>query len=256
MDKTLLKGLMVLEAVTDTENTSRTIDGLASRLGLTRSNMHRTLQTLEHAGYISRDEQDGGYRATIRLFEIGARQLKQLDVRREACAAMLSLAEETGETVLLSILNGFDVVYIDKVDGAHAIRAYCSLGDRAPAYAVATGKALLAYKPLEYVESHLGSFQKHTSKTIILAEKFKQELQKIRLQGYATNSGEWRADVGGVAVPIFDGLKQPVAALGISAPLKRLTVASMKRYIPIISKYAKGISQRMGCVGFEHESAA
>lgn len=255
MDKTLLKGLMVLEAVTDTENSFRTLDELAFRLGLTRSNTHRTLQTLEHAGYISRNEQDGSYRATIRLFEIGARQLKQLDVRREACAAMLSLAEETDETVLLSILNGFDVVYIDKVDGASAIRAYCSIGDRTPAYAVSTGKALLAYKPSEYVESHLDSLQKHTPKTIILAEKFKEEMEKIRHQGYAIDIGEWNSEVGGVAVPIFDGLQQPVAALGISAPLKRLTVTSMKKHIPVISKYARSISQRMGCVGFEHECA-
>ena len=52
MDKTLLKGLMVLEAVTGVDNPPRTIDALAARVGLTRSNTHRTLQTLIHAGYV------------------------------------------------------------------------------------------------------------------------------------------------------------------------------------------------------------
>src|SRR5690606_23154277 len=112
----------------------RTIDELAALVGLTRSNAHRTLQTLVHAGYVIKDEQGGGYRGTIRLFELGARQLAQLDVRKEAITAMRMLADKTGETVHLSVLDDFDVVYIDKIDSLQPIRAYSIVGGRAPAY--------------------------------------------------------------------------------------------------------------------------
>ena len=142
MDKTLLKGLMVLEAVTDVDNPPRTIDALAARVGLTRSNTHRTLQTLIHAGYVIKDDDGGGYRGAVRLFELAARQLAQLDVRKLAAPFMRTLADQTGETVHLSVLDGFDVVYVDKIDSPQPIRAYSMVGGRAPAYAVATGKAL------------------------------------------------------------------------------------------------------------------
>src|SRR5690606_12751552 len=108
MDKTLLKGLMVLEAVTDPGNRPRTIEDLAARVGLTRSNTHRTLQTLIHAGYVAKDEEAGGYRGSIRLFELAARELGRLDVRKVAAPAMLRLADGTGETVHLSVLDGLD----------------------------------------------------------------------------------------------------------------------------------------------------
>ena len=75
---------MVLEAVTDVDNPPRTIDALAARVGLTRSNTHRTLQTLIHAGYVIKDDEGGGYRGAVRLFELAARQLAQLDVRKLA----------------------------------------------------------------------------------------------------------------------------------------------------------------------------
>jgi DNA-binding IclR family transcriptional regulator len=246
MDKTLLKGLMVLEAVTEVENRPRTIEELASRVGLTRSNTHRTLQTLVHAGYVVKDDDSGGYRATVRLFELGARQLAQLDVRKLAQPAMRRLTDETGETVHLSVLDGMDVVYIDKIDSAQPIRAYSYIGGRAPAYAVATGKALLAHQPDGYIARCAGQLQAHTPKTITSMAALEDEMRKVRRQGYAINRGEWRASVGGVAVAIFNSLEQPVAALGISGPLERLGASRMKELAPTVAACAREVSRCMG----------
>ncbi|GAB2897395.1 IclR family transcriptional regulator [Paralcaligenes sp. KSB-10] len=246
MDKTLLKGLMVLEAVTDVENQPKTIDELAARVGLTRSNTHRTLQTLVHAGYVIKDEEGGAYRGTIRLFELGARQLAQLDVRKLASPAMRILADKTGETVHLSVLDGIDVVYIDKIDCPQPIRAYSMVGGRAPAYAVATGKALLAYQPEGYLERFASALATHTKVTLTSLPVLKEELRKIVRTGYAVNRGEWRDGVGGLAVATFNSLDQPVAAVGISGPLDRLTPARMKQFVPDVVACAKSISRSMG----------
>ncbi len=197
MDKTLLKGLTVLEAVTDVEHPSRTIEELAARVGLTRSNTHRTLQTLMHAGYIERDE-GAGYRGGIRLFELAARQLGNLDLRRIAGPAMRKLATDTGETVHLSVLDGIEVVYIDKIDSPQPIRAYSMIGGRAPAYAVATGKALLAHQPEGYLETYAESLSRHTGATITTLPLLKEDLRRAVRAGYALNRGEWRDGVGGV----------------------------------------------------------
>ena len=165
MDKTLLKGLRVLEAVNSFDGQTLTLEQLVERLDLTRSNTHRTLQTLIHAGYLQRDPVTGGYGCTLKLFEMGARQLASLDVRTLAGPFLRSLASETGETVHLSVLDGMDVVYVDKIDSAQPIRAYSAIGGRAPAYAVATGKALLAFQPADYLERHRDALVKHTSLT-------------------------------------------------------------------------------------------
>ncbi|WP_233237070.1 IclR family transcriptional regulator [Bordetella sp. LUAb4] len=246
MDKTLLKGLMVLEAVTDVDAPPQTIDALAERVGLTRSNTHRTLQTLMHAGYVTKSDDGSGYRGGIRLFELAARQLGTLDVRRLATPYMRELADKTGETVHLSVLDGMDVVYIDKIDSPQPIRAYSMVGGRAPAYAVATGKALLAFQPEGYLESHAEGFDKHTSATLTSLPRLKDELRKTVRVGYALNRGEWRDTVGGIAVVIFNALGDPIAAIGISGPLDRFTTAKIKQWVPEVQACARAISGLMG----------
>jgi DNA-binding IclR family transcriptional regulator len=246
MDKTLLKGLAVLEAVAEHEGRPRTIDELAAHVGLTRSNVHRTLQTLAHAGYVTKDEASGNYRSTLRLFELGAKQIAQFDVRTYAPPFMRLLAERTGETVHLSILDGMDVIYIDKIDSPQPVRSYTAIGGRAPAYAVATGKAMLAYQPEGYVERHKQAIARHTPATIASIKVLKDELAKIVRVGYAVNRGEWRDSVGGVAAVVFNGMDQVVAALGISGPLDRLSPATMDELAPLVKKYAAELSQALG----------
>ena len=246
MDKTLLKGLAVLEAVAGNDGPPRTIDELAAQLELTRSNVHRTLQTLAHAGYVIRDEVSGNYRGTLRMFELGARQVARFDVRKYAPPFMRLLAEQTGETVHLSVLDGIDVIYLDKIDSPQPIRAYTAVGGRAPAYAVATGKALLAVQPDGYLARHDSSIQRHTPATLASLPALKEEMQKILRLGYALNRGEWRESVGGVAVAIFDALDQPIAALGISGPMERLTPKRMEELAPLVRKYAAEVSRAMG----------
>lgn len=237
---------MVLEAVTDPNNSPRTIDELAALVGLTRSNAHRTLQTLVHAGYVIKDEQGGGYRGTIRLFELGARQLAQLDVRKEAITAMRMLADKTGETVHLSVLDDFDVVYIDKIDSLQPIRAYSIVGGRAPAYAVATGKALLAHQGASYIDRYSDSFTRHTKTTLTSMAALKKDLAKAVTLGYAVNRGEWREGVGGVGVAIFNSRGEAIAALGISGPLDRLTAAHIRKFAPEVVRCAQMVSHNMG----------
>lgn len=246
MDKTLLKGLAVLEAVASQQGRDRTIEELAGHLQLTRSNVHRTLQTLAHAGYLVKDEAGGSYHTTMKLFELGAQQLMRFDVRKFAPPFMRALAEESGETVHLSVLEGLDVIYIDKIDSPQPVRSYTVIGGRAPAYAVATGKAMLAYQPAGYLERHAHALIRHSPATITSLPVLSEELMRVVRTGYAVNCGEWRETVGGLAVAVFNGLNQVVAALGISGPLDRLNKARMVELAPAVKKYAAEISRAMG----------
>lgn len=246
MDKTLLKGLMLLEALADQSGKPVTIPVLAEQVGLTKSNTHRTLQTLAHAGYATRDEVTGNYRSTFKLFELGAKQMAQIDVRQFASSHMRALVELTQETVHLSILDGGSVVYVDKIDSAQPVRAYSVLGGHAPAYCVATGKSLLAHQSPEYIERNLKELTAYTKATITDLPTLKAELARAAANGYAVNRGEWRESVGGVAAPIFDAFNTPVAAIGISGPLERLSAKRMKELAPAVQEAASKISRAMG----------
>lgn len=244
MDKTLLKGLSMLEMLVESSGEVRSVEDVAVLTGLTRSNAHRTLQTLISAGYV--EKSSGGYRSTLKMFELGVRQMQSLDVRKLAHPYISQLSKDSGETAHLSVLDGLDVIYIDKVDSLQPIRAYSRIGGRGPAYAVATGKALLAAQGESYLMAYVDQLERFTPETIHEFEALKLELAKIRRIGYAVNRGEWREGVGGVAAVVYDGFDVPVAAIGISGPLDRLSVARMKDLAPKVLSYSQELSKALG----------
>lgn len=246
MDKTLLKGLSMLEMLVESSGEVRSVEDVAAMTGLSRSNAHRTLQTLISAGYVEKSLSMGGYRSTLKMFELGARQMQSLDVRKLAHPFISQLAKESGETAHLSVLDGLDVIYIDKVDSLQPIRAYSRIGGRGPAYAVATGKALLAAQGEKYLEAYKNTLERFTPQTIDDFEALKIELAKIRRIGYAVNRGEWREGVGGVAAVIYDGFDAPVAAIGLSGPLDRLSVVRMKDLAPKVLGCSQELSKALG----------
>jgi len=247
MDKTLVKGLEVLEALAQSES-SRGVSNLARELGLTKSNVHRTLQTLCAAGYVRKNEVSGEYECTMKIPRIAAAILGRVDVKRVAEPVMAALAAKTLETVHLSVLDDTDVFYVHKIDSPQPVRAYSEISGRAPAYCVATGKALLAFQDDSYLERFGDRLRAHTPRTIATQVELRKELAQVRQQGYAVNRGEWRETVGGLAAPIFDAHRRPLAAIGISGPVERLRPSQLKTFTPEVLRAARDISEALGYI--------
>ena len=245
MDKTLVKGLQVLEALAHSES-SRGVSNLARELGLTRSNAHRTLQTLCAAGYARQDAATGEYECTMKVPKLAASILARVDLKRAAEPFMTSLAGATQETVHLSVLDDRDVFYVHKIDSPQPVRAYSEISGRAPAYCVATGKALLAFQDDDYLQRFAERLPSHTARTIPTRAALRRELEGVREQGFAVNLGEWRASVCGLAAPVFDAARRPVAAIGISGPVERLKTQRLKGFAPDVLAAARGISEALG----------
>ena len=106
---------------------------LASAMGVDRSTGWRLARSLEQVGWLRQDPATGRYRLGIRLFELGTRVLDTIDVRDEARRVMTELVASTGESVDLAIRDGDSVVFIDKIDGTHEVRAFTRSGQRARA---------------------------------------------------------------------------------------------------------------------------
>ncbi|MBP6019375.1 MAG: IclR family transcriptional regulator [Burkholderiaceae bacterium] len=245
MDKTLLKGLRVLEYLAQSREPDNTLATLTSRLDLSRSNIHRTLQTLIYTGYVERND-DGTYKCTKKILALGARHLDGTDIKKILSPYKYKLLKQFGETIHLSILDGSEVIYIDKMDGIHPLIAYSRIGGRAPAYAVATGKALLATHENSYVDLCIPRLEPHTNRTHQTLESLKQELEQVRTQGFAINAGEWRSEIYGIAVSIRDGLGN-VWGFGLSGPVYRFTPEKTKEITEELIVISKKISSQLGC---------
>ncbi len=244
MDSTAAKSLRGLEWLCQHEGPAGVTE-MSVALGVSKSNAHRILRTLTALGY-ARSLDDGRYEATLRTWEIGSAVLARSDVKEVARPIMSDLSKKTEESVHLSILDGREVVYIDKIESNQPVRAYSRIGGRAPAYAVATGKALLAFcdgKVEALLPKRLQAFTRHT---VVQRQEFMKALDEIRRNGYAVNRGEWREDVCGVAAPIRDERNEVVAAIGISGPSSRLTPARMRACAVHVLASAQQISAQLG----------
>jgi len=138
------------------------------------------------------------------------------------------------------------VIYIDKIDSVQPIRACSVVGGRAPAHAVATGKALLSARSAARQDALPAQLQRFTPATIVDRDVLKEQLAKAARVGYAVNHGEWREGVGGLAAPVFNGFERPVAALGMPGPLDRLSVARMKELALRLIEVTVQLSKAMG----------
>ena len=123
--------------------TGATFPQIAQDLGLPKSTLHRLLQVLVQQNLLRLDA-DRHYRLGYGIFELARLAWDRIDIRREAQPSdYAALVRETGETVHLAVLDGAEVVYVDKVEGSQTIRMASMIGARNPAYCTGVGKALL-----------------------------------------------------------------------------------------------------------------
>lgn len=227
MDKTLVKGLRVLECIARSK-TPRGASDVAAELGMTKSNAYRTLQTLTALKYITRLIEQPLYEPTAKLFELGTLVGNRYEVKPMARPILKEIVERTGENAAVSVLDDREVVYVDRVDSPNPVRSVVRTGERLPSYCSASGKALLAYAPESVIESMEEILLPFTEHTITTLPDLRTELAKIRKTGVATVRGEWHLQVAGIAVPIRNQSGKVVASLSVSGPSARFKTKEMR----------------------------
>lgn len=240
----LPKGLAMLELLSS-ENAPMGVTALARQMDMPKSGVHRLLQVMRTLGWV-RQTAAGEYECTLKIWELGQRVANRVDLRGAAAAAMRELAAQTRETILLSILDGTDVLYLDVIDSPQPVRAHTKPGDRAPAFCMATGKAMLAYASPSVIDTIVESFEVFTPLTITTREQLEKELERVRQKGFAFNRGEWGGGVRGIAAPIFNSAGEPIAAISVGAPGERMPETVMRSVAPVVIEAARAISRELG----------
>lgn len=244
MEKTLAKGLIVLEALIH-RGTPCGVSDLGLMLGISKSNAHRLLNTLVETGYVATS--DGRYFPSLKVWELGTRIIGGYDVRELARPAMTRLVHETAEGVRLTVLDpkSLEAIYIDKIDSPQDVRTFTEIGGRSPAHCTSSGKVLLAYQDDAVIKRAARKLRPHTQWTIVDPAKFIRHLEKVRANGFALNQRELSAQVAGVAAPIFDQDRRVVAALSIAAPADRLPANRLKKVTAMLCDAAASVTARM-----------
>jgi IclR family KDG regulon transcriptional repressor len=223
------------------------ITTLATRLRLAKSTVHRLAATLRSAGFLEQNSETGKYRLGVALFELGALVRRRMDVANEARPKLRELLEKTGETVQLGIVDHESVLYVYEMESRHAIRMAAAVGGRAPLHCTAVGKVLLAFQPADYVKHVLGNgLKSYTPKTVTRRDELLSLLEEVAAREYAIDDEESEPGLRAIAAPVRNHTGAVIAALGVAAPVQRMTKKMMLDCVPSVLATAQAVSSRLG----------
>jgi DNA-binding IclR family transcriptional regulator len=223
------------------------VSEIAQKLGMHRSATHRFLATLRNLGYLEQTE-DASYRLSFKLFELGMAVANRLEIRKIVHPFLINLRARHEETVSLAILDGLDIIHIDKAESPHLLRMDLSVGRRIPSYYSALGKVMLANLAESEVRKLFRGvkLKPRTPKTITALRGLIEILKEIRKNGYYINDEEYELGIRGIAVPIFNYTHSCVAAIGFAGPTLRLTDQKIEEMKDDLIAVGKTISMRLG----------
>lgn len=224
-----------------------TLQGISKGAGVPRTSLIGILEVLEDAGYVRRVDQVR-FALGFRLLALGRTLLTGLDLPREALQEMQALTASLHQTCHMGVLDGGEVVYIQKVESDLSIKMASRIGLRVPCYSTSLGKILLAWLPEEQREAAIAqqSFQKRVPNTITSAAALRKELARVKARGYAVDDEENEASVRCVAAPVYDHSGQVVAAISISGLVTTLPKEKVAEVAEEVVATAQAISHRMG----------
>lgn len=172
--------------------------------------------------------------------------LEHNDLRRLAIPFMRRLVDQSKENVDISVLDDVDVICVNHLEGPQRVKVAATTGQRLPAFATASGRAILAYIPDVEARRILASgMPRYTQYTPLMEEQILERLPLIRALGFAFSEQEYEEGINAVAAPILDGSKRPFAAVAIVGPTYRLSRERMMEIGPMVAATANEIVQEL-----------
>jgi len=220
---------------------------IAKGTGMSKSTVHRLLSTMYSRHYVEKNP-DNTYTIGHKMIETVSYHINGLELLTESKPFLSNLRIELNLTAHLGILDGAEVIYVEKMDLYPDPRLYTQIGLRSPAYCSSIGKCLLSCLSGNELDEALYScaFEKFTMNTITHVGEFKKHLAGVRNQGWAMDNEEYKLGHRCVGAPIFDYRGDSIAAIGVSGSVNHLSDAKLDFVIKEVKIAAREISRRMG----------
>ncbi|MDQ3732949.1 MAG: IclR family transcriptional regulator [Actinomycetota bacterium] len=226
------------------------VSAIARELGLSKAVVHRILQTLVATGLLQSVPESRDYRLGPAAGALGARALRDSDLRGVAMPVLRALQRQTLETTTVSARVTRGRVYLDQVPSDLEIKMTVEVGRRFPLHAGSSSICILAFLPGDEQDWVLGGeLVSLTPKTVTDPTVIRARLAQVRAVGYAFSGGERQEGAGAVAAPVFgvDGLV--VGAISVCGPAARVDQQARDRYAPHLRQAADTISRGLGWRG-------
>jgi IclR family transcriptional regulator, KDG regulon repressor len=232
----------------DFDKPELSVRDVAAGAGLHKSTAHRILMALQYNGLVAQDPETGCYHLAIKLFKLGQQAVARLKLREVAKPFLRRLMEESKETAYLAVLDTDRVIYLDRVEGPHALGMPFRPGRCVAMHCTSLGKALLSCLSDAEVRQVVPAepFVRHTAKTLRNVEALVEELQTVRRRGWALVDEEAEVGLRCVGAPVRDYSGTLVAAISISGPSTRMKQSALPALGALVKKTAETISAQLG----------
>jgi IclR family pca regulon transcriptional regulator len=245
----LAHGLTVLEAVADSGQDIGLAE-LAQRVGFNKTSTWRLAHTLVELGYLEQDPQSRSFRPAARVLALGYGYFDGLDLKQHAQPYLHEMRQRHNETVNLAVRNGDELVYIERIGTTHIVAVNLHVGSRLPLYCTSLGRTLISEMPEEWLDQYVKRLNTSTEKRTdgpVSFRKLSRQLEETRARRYAINDEELVKGLRAISSPIRDRSGEIIAAICISVPSTRVTVAEMHRSLaPDLVASADKISAALG----------
>ncbi len=238
---TLGKAISVLDVIASAPEPLRFRD-LANQIDQPRGTLHRQISNLIEEGLLQVNP-DQSYSLGLRLLKFAAQSWSQNGLREIAEPHLRALHELTGETVHLGVLQGTEVIYLDKVESRQAVRMHSQVGNSSPCYCTGVGKAGLSVLPRDEAEARIAqiNFHKFTETTLPNAKALLRELDEINRTGNAYDREEHEPGIHCVAAPVFTADRSITGGLSVTAPCYRISQRQLESWADDVRATAQAI---------------
>lgn len=239
----LQRAVAIVEYVAQ-KGTPVSITELIRSLDLPKPSAHRICKTLEEMGVLISDPIARGMTIGPRLSRIALDTLLTSAEDGERRRILRSVVEETGETCTLTVLDGDEILCLDRVESSSPIQVQLYTGSHVPLTCTASGKLFLAFLPKAKRSTmiRVAALKRHTQNTITDPDLLERELDRIRKKKLSSDNQEFLPGLVAIAVPIFDSRRTMCAALSLNAPVGRMSIESSTRHVTVLQAAALSLS--------------
>jgi len=218
----LEKGLSVLRAF-GKKGPDLTLSEIAQAVDMVPPTATRFIRTLEDLGYVVRDPKTKNYSLSPKILSIGFSFIENLDIRHRVSSHLLEITKQMNLDTACTMLDGTEVVYIERFRSNSVVGLHLTVGSRLPAYCSAMGRAILAFMdPQEAAEIiDASDMQAHTPHTITDKDLLLERLARVREEGFAINEQELLLGMAAVGAPVMNGTRVE-GSFGASFPVRLL----------------------------------
>lgn len=217
--RSVVTAIQVLEAVAEGQPIG--LSELSRSLNVPKATVYRSLVTLEELRWLS--QADGLWGLTIHAYAIASRGSRGTRIRDASIGPLNALQLATGETVHLAVPDGREMIVIERLDTAHALRAFLALGSQLPMHASSTGQAYLAAADDTAFEEYIaGTLEARTPATIVDPDALRRMRAETRARGYAINDQGLSAGITSLGAAVTDVGGHVAASISVSGPSSRM----------------------------------